>query len=99
MHLDEELNFNHHINEKLAKVNKRIGLICKLAHVLPSQSLIAIYKSFIPAHLGYGDIIYYQPNNERFYKSIERVQYDAALEISGAIKGTSRIKIYNELGL
>ena len=27
VHLDEELNFNH-INEKLAKVNKHIGLIC-----------------------------------------------------------------------
>ena len=35
MHLDEKLNFNHYINEKNAKANKSIGLICKLAHVLP----------------------------------------------------------------
>ena len=29
---------------------------------------------------------------------IERVQYNAALAITGAIKGTSQQKIYNELG-
>ena len=46
MHLDEKLNFNHHINEKIAKANKVIGLICKLAHVLPRQLLITIYVLF-----------------------------------------------------
>ena len=42
MHLDEKLNFNHHA--KIAKANKGIGLIHKLAHVLPRQSLLTIYK-------------------------------------------------------
>ena len=32
------------------------------------------------------------------YKMIARVQYNAALAITGAIKGTSQQKIYNELG-
>ena len=66
MHLDEKLNFSHHINQKIAKANKSIGLIRKLAHVLPRQSLITIYKSFIQPHLDYGDMIYDQPNNESF---------------------------------
>ena len=56
MHLDEKLNFNHHINEKIAQANKGIGLILILAHVLPKQSLITIYKSFTRPHLDYGDI-------------------------------------------
>ena len=30
---------------------------------------------------------------------IERVQYNAALVITGALKATSQQKIYNELGL
>ena len=47
MHLNQKLTFNHHINEKIAKANKEIGIICKLAHMLPRQSLITIYKSFI----------------------------------------------------
>ena len=42
MHLDEKLNFNH-MSKRIAKANKDIGLIHKLAHVL----LITICKSFI----------------------------------------------------
>ena len=98
MHLDEKLNFSHHLNQKIAKANKSIGLIRKLAHVLPRQSLITAYKSFIQPHLDYGEIIYDQPNNKSFCNLIERVQYDAAVAITGAIKGTSQLKIYDELG-
>ena len=98
MHLDEKLNFNHHINEKIAKANKVIGLICKLAHVLPRQLLITIYKCFIRPHLDYGDIIYGRPNNESSGNLTERVQYHD-LAITGVVKVTSQLKIYNELGL
>ena len=35
MNLDEKLHFNHHAKEKIANANKGIGLIRKLAHVLP----------------------------------------------------------------
>ena len=98
MHLDEKLNFNTYIKEKIAKANKGIGIIHKLAHVLPRQSLITIYKSFVRPHIDYGDIIYDQPNNDSFRDMIERVQYNAALAVTGAIKGTSQLKLYKELG-
>ena len=98
MHLDEKLNFNTHIKEKIAKANKGIGIIRKLAHVLPRESLVTIYKSFVRPHIDYGDIIYDQPNNDSFCDMIERVQYNAALAITGAIKGTSQLKLYKELG-
>ena len=35
MHLDDKLNFNTHIKEKIAKANKGIGIICQLSHLLP----------------------------------------------------------------
>ena len=38
MHLDEKSNFNFHINKKIIKENKCIGIIPKLAHALPRQS-------------------------------------------------------------
>ena len=44
MHLDEKLNFSTHIKEKIAKANKGIGIIRKLAHALPRESLVTIYK-------------------------------------------------------
>ena len=97
--LGEKLNFTHHINLKISKANKGIGIIKRLSHILPSKSLITIYKSFIRAHLDYCDVIYDQPNNKSFCSKIEQIQYNAALAITGAIRGTSQTKLYNKLGL
>ena len=99
LYLDEKLNFNHRINVKISKGNKGIGIIKRLSHILPRKSLITIYKSFIRPHLDYCDVIYDQPNNESFCSKIEQLQYNAALAITGAIRGTSQTKLYNELGL
>ena len=46
----------------------------------------------------YGDIIYDQPQNGSFCEKLESVQYKVALAITGAIKVSSREKIYQELG-
>ena len=45
--LDEKLTFGHHLNEKISKANKGIGLIKRLYSYLPRNSLLSIYKSFI----------------------------------------------------
>ena len=47
----------------------------------------------------YGDILYDNLNNKRFQSKLEKVQYRAYLLITGAIKGTSRQRLYNELNL
>ena len=53
---------------------------------------------FIRPHLDYGDVVYDQSSNDAFSDKLETVQYNAALAITGAIKGTSREKLYQELG-
>ena len=58
IHLDEELNFNHHVKEKITKGNKGIGVIKKLSNTLSRDALFTIEKSFLRLHLDYGDIIY-----------------------------------------
>ena len=85
MILDNKLNFNEHINEKVTKANKGIGIIRKLRPCLPRSSLLTIYKSFIRPHLDYGDVIFDQPHNESFCQKLETIQYNAALAITGAI--------------
>ena len=67
--------------------------------LLPRSSLLTIYKSFVRPHLNYGDVNYDQSNNSRLSDKIESVQYNAALAITGAIRGTSKEKLYQELGL
>ena len=71
----------------------------KLQAFLPRQSLVTVYKVFIRPHLDYGDIIYDQTYNDSFHQKMESIQYNAALAITGAIRGTSREKLYQELGL
>ena len=62
--LDEKLSNTHCINDKINKSLKSVGLLHKLNTLLPRQSLLSIYKSFIRPHLDYGDAIYNQPLNE-----------------------------------
>ena len=71
----------------------------RLSVNLTRSALLTIYKSFIRPHLEYGDILYDKPDNENFQNKIEKVQYKACLAITGAIQGTWRKKLYEELGL
>ena len=45
--LDSKLNFNAHVDQKIKKCNRIIGLIRRLSINLPRNSLLTIYKSFI----------------------------------------------------
>ena len=66
---------------------------------LPCSSLLTICKSFVRPHLDYGDVTYDQVNNSCLSDKIEFVQHIAILVISSAIRGTSKDKLYQELGL
>ena len=71
----------------------------KLSLTLLRNSLLTIYKTFARHVLGYSDIIYDKLLIESFKDKSGMVQYNAALVITGAFKGTSRGSIYRELGL
>ena len=81
------------------KVNKAIGLLQKLQKTLLRLVLITMYKALVRPHLDYGDMIYDEAYNERFHQKLESIQYNACLALSGAIRGSSREKLYHELGL
>ena len=49
--LDLKLNCNTHIDQKIKKCNKLIGLMKRLSVNLPRSALLTIYKSFIRPHL------------------------------------------------
>ena len=54
---------------------------------------------FARSHLDYGNIMYDQPSNSTFSNKFESVQYNVALVITGAIRGSSRENLFQELGL
>ena len=100
MFLNCKLIFEEHVKTIVNEINKTIGLLRKFQKVLPRKSLLAINKSFIRPHLDYGDIIYDQSYNTSFHQRLEEsLQYYVVVAITGAICGTSKEKLYNELGL
>ena len=106
--LDSKLSFIKHINEKIATARKGIGIIKHLASYIPLKSRDQIYKMYVRPHLDYCDIIFHTPVIQSDSDSsltlnyqmnaLEKTQYQAALAVSGTWKGTSRNKIYEELG-
>ena len=98
MFFDCKLNFQEHFENMLNKVSKTIGLLRKLQNTLPRLSLCTIYKLFIRPHLDYGNIIYDQAYNASFQQKLENIQYNAALANTGAISGTYKEKLFEELG-
>ena len=96
--LDEKLNFKEHLKKKFAIANKGIGMLKKLSNNLPCHSLVTLYKVFIRPHLDYADIIYDKPNNMNICNKTESLRYNAVLAITGAIRGSSKKKLYQEVG-
>ena len=83
----------------LSKTNRTIGLLRKLQNLLPREALIIIYKAFVRPHLDYGDVLFDQAFNASFHEKLESIQYNACLALTGTIRGTSKEKLYQEVGL
>ena len=69
-----------------------------LQPIIPRAALLTISKSFFRPHLKYGDVIY-DLMNESFLNKLESVQFNEALVIIGAIRGSSGEKLYQKLSL
>jgi len=59
--LDSKLSFERHLNEKIIKAKKGIGIIKYLSKFLPLKTLDQMYKALVRSHLDYCDIIYHIP--------------------------------------
>ena len=97
--LDFKLTCEDYLKNVSAKVNKTVGLSRKLRNLLPRTKLITIYKAFIRPHLDYDDVLYDQAFNSSFKEKLESIQNNVCMALTGAISGTSKEKIYQELGL
>ena len=106
--LDSKLTFSKHISQKISIARKGIGIIKYMSSYAPTKTLDQIYKIFVRPHLDYCDISFHIPiltnlfdssiNLNFMMQSLESTQYQAALAVSGAWKGSNTTKLYEELG-
>ena len=100
--LDSSLSFRKHLNEKIIKAKKNLGIIKHLSIFLLRKTLDQMYKSLVRSHLDYYDILYHIPPVQTqlgltlsdSMEKAERIQYQAALAVTGAWPGSSRSKLY-----
>ena len=78
----------------LNKTSRTIGLLRKLQILLPRSE----QKAFVRPHLDYGDILYDQVFDASFHEKLESIHHNACLALTGAIRSTSKVKVYQELG-
>ena len=74
MILNTKLDFQGHLNNKLSKISKTIGILRKLQKILTRTPRLTIYKSFFRLHLDYGDIIYDKVHNTSIHQNLEKIQ-------------------------
>ena len=75
-------------------------------HYQGRRSIDQMYKALVRSHLDYCDIIYHIPSIQTqsgvtltdLMEKLEKIQYQAALAVTGAWQGSSRSKLYEELG-
>ena len=99
LNFDEKLTFKNHINNTPRKVSNGITVIKTLRHNLLRKSLLVISKVFLNPLMDYGDIIYDKTFNSFFCEKLKSAQFKVTLTRTDASQGTSREKIFQELGL
>jgi len=58
VHIDDKLSWTQHIAHVTSKVNKCIGVLCKLRNAFPKSVLLQLYKSLVYPHLYYCNSIW-----------------------------------------
>ena len=102
--LDSKLNLNKQlsiIKEAVVKARRGIGIIHHISRYLSREVLDQVYKLYVRPHLDYGDIVYHKYDPEMkldVTKKLEQTQYSAALAVTDTWRGTSRQRLYDELG-
>ena len=69
--LNENLNWNDHIEKLSCKLSRTLGIINKMKFVLPRNVLLQLYNSLFLPHVNYG-ILIWGHNNERIVKLQKR---------------------------
>lgn len=87
-----------HIQQLVKKTSPMINCLRSLKYKLNRNCLEKLYKSFILPIFDYCDFIWDNCTQEQGL-TLEKLHLDALRTISGAVRGTSHEKLYNETGM
>ena len=94
--VNKKLDWSDHVNDILANASKMLDVTRKLKYRLDRTTLDIIYQSFIHPKLEYACQIW-DDCYDRDANKLENFQLAAARVVTGAKKGTSHQKLYDEV--
>ena len=94
--LSSNLSWRAHILNIYEKASKKLNLLKRFKFKLDRETLSKLYKSLIRPVMEYADVLW-DGCSENESDLIEHVQYQAATVVVGAMKGTSRVRLLEEL--
>ena len=104
--IDNKLNGKLHIKQINLKLSKGIGVLYKLRHLVPKQSLKTLYSSFIQSHVLYGILNWgcankttLEPLKRYLRKAVRVIDFANYTTYSGPIFKCLKILNFDELYL
>ncbi|XP_070550687.1 uncharacterized protein [Ptychodera flava] len=95
--IDSDLSFEKHIQEKINKANKIMGIIRRTYVYLDIENFLFLYKALVRPHLEYCSSVWH-PYKEKDIDVIENVQRRATRQIP-ALKGLTYSERLAKIGL
>ena len=96
--LRNDCKWNSHINSIIEKTRIQIACLRSHKYKLGRRTLEIMYKSFILPHFDYADFLW-DNCSETLSDELEKLNLDAIRTITGAVRGTSHHKLYEESGI
>ena len=96
--LSSTVNFDVHVQNKISKCNKVIGIVKWLSIILSLDVVLTVRKMFIRPHVDYADIMHEKTNNELFCKKMKAFNIKPVLLLQDQFKEHLKINFLENLG-
>ncbi len=80
--IDDNLEFEKHLHEKVQKANQMFGLIRRTFEHLDTTTFIPLYKSLVRTYLDFASSVW-KPNEIKHTEMLESVQQRATKQLPG----------------
>ena len=77
------MSWSAHIEKQLTKINKRLGLLKRIKHLLPKFARLLYFNSLVLPLFDYGDIVWGDKDNVTLMQSLQILHSKAAKIILG----------------
>ncbi len=76
--LHQHMTWDEHVDNVIKKVNQRLGVICRVKHLIPLSARLMLYHSLVLPLFDYGDIIWGDENNSTLMNHLQILQNKSA---------------------